>query len=120
MEKVNMEIKRQITDIILHEIDDPYIEFVSITRVKTTPDLKESRIYFSVLEEERAQEVSDCLNKMGGFIRRKLGKQLRIKILPSLVFIHDDSIKYSVDIHNKIEELKSHGNTEGNRHDTGE
>jgi len=106
MQKINMEIQRQVTEVIQHEVDDPHVGMVSITRVDTSPDLKESKIYFSVLSEDKIELVTSVLDKMAKFIRHKLGQQLRLKILPELNFIHDDSIRYSVDIYSTIEELK--------------
>lgn len=113
MEKVNNEIRKRIMEIIQRELDDPYLEFVSITRVKTTPDLKECRVYFSVLRDQDFPRTEKALNTMRGFIRKILGKKLRIKILPSLRFYPDKGIKYSVEIYKKIDEVI--GNEKSNR-----
>jgi ribosome-binding factor A len=105
MEKVNMEIRRQITHIIQDEVDDPTIGLLSITRVDTSPDLKESKVYFSLLDDTQYDKVKDILDKMSKLIRVNLAKRIRIKILPELKFIPDDSIKYSVDICQKIDQI---------------
>ena len=105
LKKLNSQIKKEITKIIQEEIDDPRVEMVSITRVVTRADLKEAHIYFSVLKEEEAKDVSKILNRMRGYLRRILGRKMRIKILPSLRFFPDDSIRYSVEIYRKIEEI---------------
>jgi len=105
LEKVNSQIKREIMQIIQKEVDDPCMELVSITKVKTTSDLKEAHIYFSVLKEEDTEKVLKILNRMKSYLRRLLGKRMRIKILPSLKFFPDDSIRYSVEIYKKIEEV---------------
>lgn len=107
LEKINSQIKKEVTRIIQKEVDDPRIEMVSITKVKTTPDLKEAHVYFSVLKEEDTQKVSQILNRMRSYIRRLLGKRMCIKILPYLRFFPDDSIRYSVEIYKKIEEVMS-------------
>lgn len=119
MEKVNMEIRRQLTYIIRDEVDDPTISLLSITRVDTSPDLKESRVYFSLLDDTQYEKVKGILDKMTKLIRANLAKRIRIKILPDLKFIPDDSIKYSVDIYQKLEEInkeqvKDEEHTEGN------
>lgn len=101
-----MEIKKHLSDIIRREVDNPHIEMVTITRVDTRPDLRESKVYFSVFNEDTADEIIKVLNTMASFIRRELGKRMKIKILPHLTFFYDDFIKYSVDIYNKIEEIK--------------
>jgi ribosome-binding factor A len=107
MEKVNKELRRQLTDIIQKEIDDPDVEFLSITRVETTSDLQESKVYFSLLDDSKYPKVKQILEEMKGYIRGILGKKIRLKILPHLNFISDESIKYSVDIYQKIEEIKN-------------
>jgi ribosome-binding factor A len=106
MEKINSEIQRQIMDIFQKEVDDPRIGIISITKVETTPDLAESKIYYSVLDDSKQERVKNMLDSMHKFIRLHLGKRIRIKIIPELRFILDDSIKYSVDIYKKIEEIK--------------
>jgi ribosome-binding factor A len=106
MEKINQELKRQIMQIIQREVDNPIAEFLSITRVDTTKDLQESKVYFSLLDENKYQEAKQILDEMKGFIRTILGKNIRLKVLPQLTFLADESIKYSVDIYQKIEEIK--------------
>ena len=97
--------------IIQKEIDDPDMDFLSITRVDTTKDLQESRVYFSLLDENKYDKAKQILDDMRGFIRTNLGKKIRLKILPQLNFIPDESIKYSVDIYQKIEEIKDANET---------
>jgi len=106
MDKVNSEIKHKVADIIRREVDDPHLGLISITRVRTSSDLRESRIFFSVLDDDftKAEKI---LDSMKDFIRLILGKRIRLKILPQLIFVPDDSIKYSVDIYRKIEEVRS-------------
>jgi ribosome-binding factor A len=106
MEKVNSELRKQIMEIIHQEVDDPNIGILSITRVDTTADLQESKVYFSLLDESQYERVQIILDKMNKFIRGNLGKRVRIKILPQLTFIPDDTIRYSVDINTRIEEIK--------------
>jgi len=106
MEKVNREIRKQLMDIVQKEIDDPDLEFLSITRVETTADLQESKVYFSLLDDSKYPKAKQVLAGMGGYIRGVLGRKIRLKIVPQLIFLPDESIKYSVDIYNKIEEIK--------------
>lgn len=106
MEKVNSELRKQIMEIIQQEVDDPNIGILSITRVDTTADLQESKVYFSLLDENQYERVQHILDAMNKFIRATLGKRVRIKILPQLRFIPDDTIRYSVDINARIEEIK--------------
>jgi ribosome-binding factor A len=106
IEKINSELRRQIMEIVQDEIDDPTIGLLSITKVETTPDLMECKVYFSLLDDTKYEKVQKILDGMAKFIRVHLGKRIRLKFLPQLKFIPDDSIKYSVDIYSKIEEIK--------------
>ena len=107
MDKINAELRKQITEIVHQEIDNPAMDFLSITKVKTTRDLQESRVYFSILDENRYEEAQKALDAMKGLIRGMLGKRVRLRNLPQLNFFPDESIKYSVDIYQKIEEIKN-------------
>jgi len=106
MEKVNSELRKQIMEIIQREVDDPDLDFLSITRVETTADLQESKVYFSMLDDSKYEKAKSVLNEMRGLIRGLLGKKIRLKFLPQLHFIPDSSIKYSVDIYQKMEDIK--------------
>lgn len=106
MEKVNRQLLKLITDVVRHDVDDPLVDFLSITRVDTTSDLRESRVYFSLLDETQYERAREILDKMHKFIRVQLGKKIRMKFLPDIKFVPDTSIKYSVDICRKIEEVR--------------
>ncbi|MCK4916778.1 MAG: 30S ribosome-binding factor RbfA [Candidatus Omnitrophica bacterium] len=109
MERINSELRKKIMEIFLREVDDPDISLLSITKVITTNDLQESKVYFSVLDENKYEKVQRSLNLMKGFIQGTLGKKIRLKKTPHLIFIKDDSMKYSVDIFKKIEDVKNSG-----------
>ncbi len=106
IEKINNEIRKQLMRIIQEEVDDPSMRLLTITRVDTTGDLKESKVYFSLLDQEKYAKCKKVLEKMKGFIKLNLAKRVLLKKMPELFFFPDKSIKYSVDIHQKIEELK--------------
>lgn len=106
LDKVNSQIRKSLVEVIQNEIDDPKLGLVSITRVNTSPDLREAKVYFSVWDNDYTK-VSDMFKKMSPFIRRCLARKVRLKYLPNLSFFPDESIQYSVDIYTKIEEVKS-------------
>ena len=106
MEKVNRELRKQIMGVIQKEVDDPIMDFLSITRVITTKDLQESKVYFSLLNDANYDKAQDILDKMGSFIRTNLARKVRLKVLPQLKFFPDESIRYSIDVHQKMEEIK--------------
>ncbi|MCF7888341.1 MAG: 30S ribosome-binding factor RbfA [Candidatus Omnitrophica bacterium] len=110
IDKINTEMRRQLMKIIQEEIDDPNIGLVTITKVYTKPDLEEAKVYFSLLDQKRYEKVKKVLDKMKGFIKVILAKKIRLKKTPELTFQLDKSIKYSLDIYQKIEEIKDEEN----------
>lgn len=106
IERVNQEIKRKLMEVIQEEIDDPSLSVMSIVRVDTARDLSVSRVFYSLFAEKKVgAHAQETLKKMSGFLRRELGRRIRLKFLPRLEFIVDSTIEYSVYIHQKIEEV---------------
>jgi ribosome-binding factor A len=74
-------------------------------------------VYFSLLDDSKYPQAQHVLDTMAKFIRLHLGKRIQLKFLPTLRFIADDSIRYSVDIFKKIEEIKEKDAHRGQGHD---
>jgi ribosome-binding factor A len=105
VDKVNHQVQKEIAKIIQDELDNPNIGLVSIVGVRTTPDLRQSKVYFSVFPVANIEIVEESLFKMKGFIRRILAKNLSMRVVPELTFIKDETINYSMDISEKIADL---------------
>ena len=105
VDKVNHQIQKEIAKIIQNELDNPNIGIVSIVGVRTTPDLRQSKVYFSVFPVDNIDIAQDSLFKMSGFIRRILARNLSMRVVPELTFIKDETINYSINISKKIAEL---------------
>jgi ribosome-binding factor A len=106
-ERVADLIKREISDIILKTIKDPRVGFVTITRVKVSRDLKYAKIYFSVLPSLGNMEDSLVgLKSAHDFFRSELNKRIRLRYIPQLTFIVDDSLDYVEKIEQLIEKAK--------------
>ena len=83
-------IKREISRIIFEEIKDPGIEFVTITNVTITPDLKYAKIYYSVIGDAADKEKVDArLQAATKFIRSELGKVIEFRHVPEIKFYYD-------------------------------
>jgi len=92
-EKVSDLIKDEISRLLLREVRDPRVGFVTVTGTEISPDLKSVRVFVSVLGDAPAREVGlKALNSAAGFFRKSLFKNLRLRFAPSVVFIHDDSL----------------------------
>jgi ribosome-binding factor A len=95
-------IMAEMADILRREVKDPRLHAVTITAVKATDDLRHAKIYFVEMgKDECAPEISDALSKAKGFVRRELGKRLQLRVVPDIMFIHDQSFGYG----NRIEKL---------------
>jgi len=75
------------------EVHDPGIGFLTLTRVKVTPDLQLARVYYTTLGDEKAQrETAKALRRAAPFLRRQLGQRIRLRRVPDLEFHYDESI----------------------------
>ena len=107
MQKVAMAIKEEISKIILHELKDPRIGFVTITHVDLTPDLKIAHIFYSILGDTKGVETSQKgLEAARGYMRKLLGDRLKLRFVPEIVFKKDDSIEQSFHITEVLNRLK--------------
>jgi len=105
IDKVNEEIKKELSYII-PKLKDPRIpEFVTVTEVCTAPDLKTAKVYISVMGSDE-KEALKGLASSAGFARGLLSKTMKIRYTPELVFAVDESIKYGIFINEKLAELK--------------
>lgn len=102
-ERVASLIAREVSLIINQEIRDPRLGMVTITRVTITADLKEAKIYFTSLGN--TTNDLNILQGAKGFIRTALAHRIRIKFIPDLKFIIDESSKYGEKIDRLIEEI---------------
>lgn len=106
MDKINQRIKREVGDIVLKELKDPRLEFVTITQVEVTRDLQRARVYFSVLgKQEQVQKVQTGLTSARGFVRKLIGQRVRLRYTPDIEFIYDHSIEYSARIETALQEI---------------
>ncbi|MFQ5692643.1 MAG: 30S ribosome-binding factor RbfA, partial [Nitrospinota bacterium] len=100
-------IRRELAAILQSEVKDPRIGFVSLTQVEVSPDLRQAKVYVSVYgsSEEQASAL-EGLQSASGFSRSLLGRRLRLKRIPELVFLTDPSIARGARIHAAIANLK--------------
>ena len=99
IEKIQELMKQEISQIILQELKDPRIGFVTVTQVEITGDLRNAKVYVSLMGNE--EQIKDCwrgLQSSLGFIRREIGKRIRLRFTPDLTFALDKSLDYSAHI----------------------
>ncbi len=93
--RVAEQIKRELAELIRLEVKDPRIGMISLTEVDLTPDYAHAKIFFTaMLGEEALPEILAGLNRAKGFLRRELGRRVRIHTTPDLHFVYDRSIEH--------------------------
>jgi len=93
-ERVGDQIREELSVVIAREVHDPGIGFLTITRVKVTPDLQLARVYYTTIGDDKARkETSRALGRATPFLRRQVGGRLRLKNVPMLEFFYDESIE---------------------------
>jgi len=91
--RLNQQFKREISHIFSRKVRDPRVGRVIVTEVRVTPDLWIARVYFRPTEGgDSPEDTQRGLEAAGSFIRRELGKVLRIRRIPELRFIHDSTL----------------------------
>lgn len=110
IERLNHAFQEEISMILMTEIKDEDIKFVTITGVDTTSDLSYAKVYFTVLDDTKKETTLEALNKASSFIRGKLSERVEVRHTPELKFIYDTSIEYG----NHIEEIIDNINKEEN------
>jgi ribosome-binding factor A len=105
MRRVNEAVREALAEAI-GELKDPRIGFVTVTGVKTSPDLRQARVFVSVLGNERKREKTlQGLESAHGVLQAKLASELRLKRTPQLVFEYDPSVEEGVRMSQLIDEL---------------
>lgn len=113
-ERLAEAIKKEISDILLNDIKDPRVGFITITRVNVTSDLRHAKVYASVLGDEAKQKATEqALKSATGYIRSELGKRIRLKYTPEIIFELDTSLEEAVKLIKLIDNVQSGG--EGNQ-----
>jgi len=92
-ERVAGQIRRELAKLILQEIKDPAVGFISLSDVEVTRDLAHAKVFITVFESEKAETTLSALKGAAGYLRRRLGQEMRIRSVPELHFHHDASVE---------------------------
>lgn len=103
--KVGSLFTKEISTIILEEIKDPHIKFVTITDADISNDLSYAKVYFTCLKSEYKEETEKALNKAANYIELSLSKKIEIRKMPQISFHYDNSFEYGESIEAKIREI---------------
>jgi len=109
IERVNNLIRREISDLLQRQVKDPRLgNFIAVTEVSASPDLRYAKIYVSCISsEEEKQELLNTLAAASGFLRNELARRLRLRRIPELSFHWDDSIERGAHLLELIDQVST-------------
>lgn len=106
MNRIDEELKKELSNIVSYELENSKITgMVSVTKVKTTPDLRYARVYVSILNSKNKKETLAGLKQASGFIRSQIANRINLRVTPELVFELDESLEYGARIDSIIESI---------------
>ncbi len=103
--RLSAQVLRTLSELLRFDVKDPSLNGVSLTSVEMTRDVSVAKIYFSVLNpEDDPNSAMEGLQRASGFLRSKLGNALKIRHVPELRFLHDDSVAHGIEISKLIDD----------------
>lgn len=107
--RISEEIRRELSDLIQNKLKDPRIpDITSVSYVDVTNDLSYATVGISILgDEELKQDALEGLNSAKGFLKKELGRDIKLRVMPELIFKIDDSIERGMELQKLIEEVRA-------------
>ena len=105
IDRIASNLVKEVSYILMTEIKDKDIQFVTITDCKLTNDLSFAKMYYTVLDDSKRESTAKALKNARGFVRSKLYDRVDIRHIPEIDFVFDESIEYGKNIENIIEEI---------------
>lgn len=107
VEKVQEAIQQEISKMLLMDVKDPRIQFITVTGVELTDDMSYAKIYVSLYgPKEKHEETWKALQKSLGFMRTEIAKRIRLRFAPTLILQKDTSMEYSAHIESILQKIK--------------
>ncbi len=112
--RVAEEMREQIAKLVGRELKDPRIGFVTVTRVEVTPDFGHAKVFVGVLgDEKQKKDTLAGLRQAQGFVRREVGRRMRMRVLPDVQFVYDKGIDATDRIARLLDEVRSQDDERG-------
>lgn len=106
-DRVAEQVRRDLAALIQTELKDPRVGMISLTEVELTPDYAHAKVYFTTLHPEHLADILKGLQRASGFLRRELGRRIKIHTLPELHFVHDASLERGASLSQLIDQAKA-------------
>jgi ribosome-binding factor A len=106
-DRVGEQIRQELSQILSQQAHDPGIGFLTLTRVKVTPDLQLARVLYTVIgDEKQRKETQKALDRALPYLRRQIGSRVRLRRVPELQFFYDQSVEHQDRIEQILIDLK--------------
>lgn len=107
-QRVGETIHKEISNLLIRGLKDPRIGFVTITSVDVTPDLRQARVYYTLMGSQEDRDRTQAgLASSASYIRQQLGKVLRLRYIPEINFVYDASVDYGQHIEKLLSDVKT-------------
>jgi ribosome-binding factor A len=112
--RVADQMKQEIADILMRKIKDPRIGFVTVTEVDLSDDLKNAKVFVSIYGGDK-EDTFKGLKSASPFIRSELGRRMRMRCIPEILFRFDSSVEEGAHIMELLHEIEIKQEPEGNK-----
>jgi ribosome-binding factor A len=108
-DRVGDQIREALSEMLARgDVHDPGIGFITLTRVKVSPDLQLARVYYSSLGDDKArQETAKALERATPYLRRQVGSRVKLRRVPELKFEFDESVGHQDRVEQILRDLKA-------------
>jgi len=106
IQRLNQLIKKEVAQLILREVEFPKDVLVTVTRAEVTPDLRESKVYVSIMPEKEESQILDFLNRRIFLLQKKIDKRLKMRPVPKISFVKEKITAEAGRIEEILEKLK--------------
>jgi ribosome-binding factor A len=113
-DRVGEQLRQELGNLLTRSVHDPGIGFITLTRVKVSPDLQLARVYYTQLGDDKAkQETVKALARVTPFLRREIGKRMRLRRVPEVRFEFDEGVENQDRIERILLELEAERKARG-------
>ncbi|HEO64212.1 MAG TPA: 30S ribosome-binding factor RbfA [Candidatus Omnitrophica bacterium] len=119
VDRVAQEIKKLVSEIMLFEVKDARIGFITVTHVKVTNDLKLAKVYYTVLgDDQQRKQAKDGLESAVKFIRQLVASRINMRFAPEIAFYFDDTLDRSIKVEEILDNIKNEDEDRDQKDDT--
>ena len=107
LERINNNLLRELSYILANDVADHNLKYVTVTAVKTSNDLSYAKVYIILLNEEYKNDTLKSLKSAKGYIKKELARRIKLRQIPDLDFVWDESIETGNSIENILKEINA-------------